>query len=97
MEHVLFLEDKQLRKDLLDCSECRLDIRPGLSAIAIFEFLVSKLFMVDPSLTSGPVLAHLMRICVGYVSQASTVGMQYVVSSANSMSRGFMPSRSGDR
>jgi len=77
MEHVLFLEGKQLGKDLLDCSEYRLGIRnPALSAITsgdVFELLVSVSFMVDPSLTSGPVLAHLMRLGVGYVSQGTTV------------------------
>jgi len=67
MEHVLFLEDKQLRKDFLDRSECRLGIRPGLSAIArrdVFELFVSQLFMMNPPLTSSPVLAHLMWVCV---------------------------------
>jgi len=67
MEHVLFLEDKQLRKDFLDRSEYRIDICPGLSAIArrdVFELLVSQLFMMNPPLTSGPVLAHLMWACV---------------------------------
>ena len=67
MEHVLFLEDKQLRNDFLDRSECRLDICPGLSAIArcdIFESLISTSFIVDPSLTWGPVLAHPMWACV---------------------------------
>jgi len=69
MEHVFFLEDTQLGKDLLNRLECRLGIRnPGLSTITsrdVFELLVSKSFMVDPSLTSGPVLAHLMRVRVG--------------------------------
>jgi len=69
MEHVLFLEGKQLGKDLLNCLECRLGVRnPRLSAITsrnVFELLVSKSFMVYLSLISGPVLVHLMQLRVG--------------------------------
>ena len=71
MEHVLFLEDKQFGKDLLDCSECRLDIcNPCLNVIMsrdAFELLVSKLFMVNPSLISGPALTHPIQVQVGHV------------------------------
>jgi len=74
MEHVLFLEDNQLGKDLLDCSECRLGIRnPGLSAITsrdVFEMLVSTLLIVDPSLTLDPVLVHFIWICASKMNHS---------------------------
>ena len=70
MEHVLVLKGRQLLRDLVDLLEgiCSLDLSidivlgwlkiNGSTGSAIFEFLISMLLMLYPSLASCPVSTH---------------------------------------